>query len=69
MELEKLRKLTEKDLAKEVLKLREKLIQLQAEVAMHQAKNFRALRTARRDHARLLTIKNEQAIIREVNHE
>ena len=69
MELEKLRKLSETDLDKEILKLREKLIQLQAEVAMHQAKNFRALRTARRDHARLLTVKKEQAIISKVNHE
>lgn len=69
MESEKLRKLSEPDLDKEVVKLCEKLIHLQAEVAMHQAKNFRALRTARRDHARLLTIKKEQAIIREVNHE
>jgi ribosomal protein L29 len=69
MELEKLRKLTEKDMAKEIVRLREKLIQLQAEVAMHKAKNFRALRLARRELARLLTIKSEQAIIREVNHE
>jgi len=69
MELEKLRKLSAKDLNQEVVKLREKLIHLQAEVAMHQAKNFRALRTARRDHARLLTIKKEQTIISEVNHE
>jgi|GEM_PF-6338347 len=69
MELEKLRKLTEKDMAKEIAKLREKLIQLQAEVAMHKAKNFRALRAARHELARLLTIQNEQTIIREVNHE
>ncbi|OGB75202.1 50S ribosomal protein L29 [candidate division Kazan bacterium RIFCSPHIGHO2_01_FULL_49_10] len=69
MELDKLRKLTEKDIAKEIVKLREKLVRLQAEVAMHQAKNFRALRLARHDLARLLTIQNEQAIIREVNHE
>ncbi|MBN2585411.1 50S ribosomal protein L29 [Patescibacteria group bacterium] len=69
MELDKLRKLSEKDLAKEIAKLQDKLIQLQAEVAMHKAKNFRALRSARRDLARLLTIKNEQSIIKEVNHE
>lgn len=69
MELEKMRKLTEKEMAKEILKLREKLIQLQAEVAMHKAKNIRALRSARQELARFLTIQTEQAIIREANHE
>ena len=69
MELEKMRKLNDKELAKEIAKLREKLIQLQAEVAMHKAKNFRALRHARRELAQLLTVQNEQAIIREISHE
>jgi len=69
MELDKMRKLTDKDMATEIAKLREKLVYLQSEVAMHQAKNFRALRAARRELARLLTIQSEQTIIREVNHE
>lgn len=69
MELTKLRKLSNKDLVKEIAKLRDRLIQLQAEVAMHKTKNFRELRTARRQLAQLLTIEREQALIREVSHE
>jgi ribosomal protein L29 len=69
MELDKVRKLSENDLAKDIAKLKEKLIQLQAEVAMHQTKNFRALRAARKDLAKLLTIQQEQAIIRESQNE
>ena len=69
MELEKLRKSSEQEMAKEIAKLREKLIQLQSEAAMHKLKNLRSLRAARKSLAVALTVQNEQAIIRETNNE
>jgi len=69
MELEKLRKLSLTDLAKEITKTTALVTQLKSETAMHRIKNWSRLREARRYLAKLLTIKREQEIIKTLGNE
>ncbi|OGB74441.1 50S ribosomal protein L29 [candidate division Kazan bacterium RBG_13_50_9] len=63
MKLDKARQLSPADLGKEITKVRQQLVQLRSEVAMHKAKNLKALKSARRYLARLLTVRREKELI------
>lgn len=69
MEIAKIRKLNPKELVAEIGKTKMQLVQLKSEVAMHRVKNWNSLTSARKYLARLLTIQNEQKIIKSLSHE
>ncbi len=69
MKIDKIRKLTEKELAAEIAKTKEQIVQLIAEVAMHRVKNWQALAAAKKYLARLLTVQKEQTIIKALHNE
>lgn len=69
MEITKIRKLTPKELVAEITKTRKQTVELQAEVAMHRVKNWRSLSLAKKYLARLLTIQQEQTIIKSLVNE
>lgn len=69
MEIAKIRKLKPEELASEIAKTEQNVVQLKADVAMHRIKNWCALPAAKTYLARLLTIQREQAIIKSSSHE
>lgn len=69
MEIAKIRKLASKELIAEIGKAKVKIVQLKSEIAMHRIKNWRLLTSARKYLARLLTIQNEQKIIKSLSNE
>lgn len=66
MELKKVRQLSDKDLIKEIVRLRNMVVQLRSETAMHKLKNYRSLRTSKRYLAQLLTTQQERKIISQI---
>lgn len=66
MKIDKVRKLAPKELTAEIAKVKEQIVQLTAEVAMHRVKNWRALSAAKKYLARLLTVHQEQMIIKSI---
>jgi ribosomal protein L29 len=69
MEIDKVRKLSQTDLSKEIDKTVNTVAQLKSEVAMHRIKNWTSLRTTKKYLAQLLTIKREQEIIKAIGNE
>jgi len=67
MEIAKVRKLTPPELTDEINRVRQQVVQLRSEVAMHRIKNWRSLDLAKKYLARLLTIANEQTIIKSLS--
>lgn len=60
MKVADIRKLPTKDLTAEVTKLREEIVELRRRLHMGETQNVRALRSKRKDLARMLTVLGEQ---------
>ncbi len=60
MKIAEIRKLSTADLAKESVKLRDEIITLRRHLYSGETQNIRALRTKRKDLARMLTVLTEQ---------
>lgn len=69
MEITKIRKLTPQELAAEIAKTKAQIVQLKSEIVMHRVKNWHSLTRAKKYLARLLTINQEQQIIKSLSHE
>ncbi|MEA1909434.1 MAG: 50S ribosomal protein L29 [Patescibacteria group bacterium] len=68
MEIAEARKLKPAELVKEIEKTKQQVVKLRSEVAMRRIKNFNSLKNARAYLARLLTISNEQKIIKSIDN-
>lgn len=62
MKVTDIRKLTTADLTKEVQKLREEIAELRRHIYMGDNQNVRAVRTKRKDLARMLTVLSENLV-------
>jgi large subunit ribosomal protein L29 len=62
MKIADVRKLSTTDLTKESTKLREEIVELRRHLYSGETQNVRALRTKRKDLARILTVLTEQLV-------
>lgn len=60
MKVAEIRKLETKELATDVVKLREEITALRRRIAMGETQNVRVIRNKRKDLARMLTVMSEQ---------
>jgi len=66
MKAEKIRDLTDKEIEEQLKNLRKELFNLRYQLATHQLNNSARMKLVRKDIARLLTIKRERELNREV---
>ncbi len=66
MKAEKIRDLTDKEIEEQLKNLRKELFNLRYQLATHQLNNAARMKLVRKDIARLLTIKRERELNREV---